>query len=148
MESIEKLRDYYKAKDVPGVHRAINQIADEIEAEIAERYMLLPVDADGVPIRVGDVIKSDYEQPTEVTLIEIAIAKNEEPAYVLYWGDPMRYGDRDNDWGDFPDQPSSYRHVKPRTVEDVLADVLHDSYTMGAADVIAKYAAELRMVGE
>jgi len=35
-----------------------NEIADAIQAEIAERYMKLPVDADGVPIHVGDVLES------------------------------------------------------------------------------------------
>ena len=97
-------------------------IANAIQAEVDERFMELPVDADGVPIHVGDTIASDCEIPTEVTLIEMAMAKGEEPAWVLSWGDSMQYGDEDNDWGRFPDQPSSYRHVKPRTIEDVMAE--------------------------
>lgn len=34
-------------------------IADEIEAEIAEKYMELPVDADGVPIHPGNRVEMD-----------------------------------------------------------------------------------------
>lgn len=43
--------------------RLIAQV-DKVEAEIAERFMELPVDDDGVPIHVGDelsVLDSDFE---------------------------------------------------------------------------------------
>lgn len=66
LESIDKLRDWldYKcicydanknAVELANGHHPdeLYEIADEIEREIAKRYMELPVDADGVPIRVG-----------------------------------------------------------------------------------------------
>ena len=62
LESIEKLRGWVQHIDEnrqlgalagAGKQGLIN-IADEIQAEVDEKYMLLPVDADGVPIRVGD----------------------------------------------------------------------------------------------
>ena len=42
MESIDKLREWSCRTD-------LHEIADEIEAEIAERFIELPTDADGVP---------------------------------------------------------------------------------------------------
>lgn len=79
MKSIEKLREWsrrvtesdpdenivspeYVAQECG---RAALRFADEIEREIAERYQLLPVDADGVPIRVGDVMEFVYDPPQD-----------------------------------------------------------------------------------
>ena len=54
MESIEKLR-YYIDHGIK--HRdELIKLIDAIEREIAEKYMELPVDADGVPIHVGDAM--------------------------------------------------------------------------------------------
>ena len=72
IKSLEKLRSRILLKDIfvrgermsnnnEAYKRAngnANELADEIEAEIAERYMELPVDADGVPIRPGDLLES------------------------------------------------------------------------------------------
>lgn len=38
----------------------LNAIADEIEAEIADNYMRLPCDVDGVPIHVGEHVRGKY----------------------------------------------------------------------------------------
>lgn len=69
MESIEKLRESLKdCTSEAGVEpnrfdtywitaRACDMLIDEIEAEIAEKYMKLPVDADGVP--GGEAMSSD-----------------------------------------------------------------------------------------
>lgn len=144
MESVDKLRDWAKRYGPMGSHDPL-MLANAIEREIAERFVELPVDADGVPIRVGDVVASDYEMPTKVTCIDMSLAEGEEPAWVLMWGDPMRYGDEDNDWGSFPDQPSSYRHVKPRTIEDVLTDLAEDvERGCPPLNAVAKYIGQLR----
>ena len=37
----------------------LTKIADRIDSELAERYVSLPLDADGVPIHVGDKLKDD-----------------------------------------------------------------------------------------
>lgn len=52
LESIEKLREYAKLDNV--LYQDVLDYADEIEREISERYMLLPVDADGVLWRHDD----------------------------------------------------------------------------------------------
>lgn len=82
LKAIEKLREYSHLDDNkwtieegetvrvfgsrPNDVGAVNwgeqwrKIADEIEAEISERYMPLPVDADGVPIYVGMRVYNPY----------------------------------------------------------------------------------------
>lgn len=57
------------------------KIADEIEAEIAERFMELPVDADGVPIHVGDELSVPMEDFTYETAEAIGIS----PDSVLFF---------------------------------------------------------------
>ena len=96
-----------------------------IEAEIAERYMELPVDADGVPIHQYDKVEIDG-LPTPVDVIEIA------PIYTYCGaavGCPLEH----------------VRHVKPRTVEDVLADFAAEVEN-GHNDIetARRYADELR----
>ena len=49
----------------------LNAIADEIQAEVDSRFMELPLDADGVPIRVGDVVAAQDEQPFEVRAFQL-----------------------------------------------------------------------------
>lgn len=64
MESIENLR-YYIDHGIN--HRdELIKLTDAIEREIAEKYMLLPVDALGVPIHVGDVVSLKGGEPFEV----------------------------------------------------------------------------------
>ena len=73
LESIEKLRDEARRCFVstPAMESLL-ECADEIQAEIDSRYMLLPVDAVGVPIHVGDEVV-DYETPRRV----VAVTSNE-----------------------------------------------------------------------
>ena len=37
-------------------HDEFDRLVDEVEREIERDYMRLPVDADGVPIRCGDIV--------------------------------------------------------------------------------------------
>lgn len=57
MKSIDRLRDANVLLTWENGTLRANELADEIEREIAERYMELPLDADGVPIHVGDVVR-------------------------------------------------------------------------------------------
>ena len=163
LESIEKLREL--ACDINGSeivdhmqlypscvfdgawldswHCEFDRVLEALEREIAEKYMELPVGADGVPIHVGDILKSKYApKPFEVESMELS-------STWTVW-------DKENGatrW------PGECRHVKPRTVEDVLEEALYkaanldrrDGYWPSAADVtniVEKYAGELRMVGD
>lgn len=42
---------------------------DEVERELEERYMLLPLDKDDVPICVGDKVVSEYGEETRVIAV-------------------------------------------------------------------------------
>lgn len=137
MESIEKLRtaarNMAKGRNLEH-HEECNLlllIADEIEAEIAERYMKLPVDADGVPIHEGDLMDSNAFGVVEVEgFIHGAVAfwiYDPQPAHVAT-------------------SPANLLHHKPRTLENVLEDMLieKDETDLCSMGLIAKYAAEIR----
>lgn len=112
------------------LHMVLGAAADCFDTpEDAVRYlqgetsMLLPVDSDGVPIRVGDKIE-----------------------HRGHTGDVWLFGANEIMCTDRVCYPIEECHlVKPRTLEDVLADfaaeVEHDNNTIETA---RKYAAEIR----
>lgn len=105
---------------------------DAIQAEVDERFMELPVDADGVPIHVGDLVALNYGEPFKVGGIRDAGNQWHIFRYEL------------NRWW----SPLDLHHVKPRTLEDVLRE-FGDWYahTKGGCDedtVMSEYAAEIR----
>lgn len=85
---------------------AINAIADEIEAEIAERFMELPVDADGVPIRVGDRLEGWKFPIDEISFAATGIALD----------------NCDGEHVTVHMLETDLHHLKPRTLEDVLRE--------------------------
>ena len=136
LESLEKL----KRKDFHPGYRGeptLEMVAAAIQSEVDERYMELPLDADGVPIHVGDKLKGVYK-----TFDVCGIS--EHYAY--------------HDYGRHWDDVRECHHVKPRTVEDVLEDFIKayaewdenlrvDRMEL-RKDLFAKYAAELQMRGD
>lgn len=128
------------------------QFTDEQQRFIDEHYQLLPVDADGVPIRVGDVMEERSGHTFEVASL-------------------MAFGGSDN-WLVLSDprnfasfrEPHDIRHYHAPTVEDVLrefADEMNQNlgmYTGEAIDAdewrdadnktIAEFAAKLRLAEE
>lgn len=121
---------------VPDQHH--NDIADQIETEITEKYMELPKDADGIPIHVGDRLMNGTER-----FIVCAVSQELVFRWVL-----------DEGFGKYATTTSYYskdcRHVC--TVEDVLKnfseaaahDLCANPNTTVSETTIAKYAAELR----
>jgi len=136
MESTDKLREY--GHDCCArVDDAIHDYCDEIEREIAERYMLLPVDADGVPIRVGDELTA-------------AGLYGKVKVCALQYDGKWRVQDKTAGcWRDC----AKLCHVKPRTIEDVLDEmadkIIRQGHLAGltAPEIIAEYADELRSMG-
>lgn len=119
LESIEKLRD---CTWIGG--GKVNEYLDEIEQEISERYMLLPVDADGVPWHVGDI--------TENGNIVNGICFDRCGCH---------FSNTRNDI-----DPSIHRHAKPKTLEDVLCNMI-DQFCLTnetKIEVASKYAKEIR----
>ena len=102
---------------------ACDMLIDELEAEIADNYMRLPCDADGVPIRVGDELEGDF------------IVDYVSPHWVLAVGRSAKHKD-------------SCHHVKPRTLEDVLRDYACDFADSNGPDydeeITRHYADEIR----
>ena len=135
LESIKPLRD---KGYIPGFRGAptLEMVVDDIEKEISERYVLLPVDADGVPIHVGDSITLPNGSRDNVRFITIR-------------EHDMVFNERG--W-----VPGKCTHTKPRTLEDVLHDFANeaeweqssDSYEEIESRLITLYAAEIReMIG-
>lgn len=129
MESIEKLRKW--ARDFEW--SVVAAIADDIEAEIAERYIPLPLDEDGVPIHVGEICYEGGE-PFKVSSIEW------NGICWSAWSKPEKRHIAHH-----------VSHVEPRTIEDVLTDFAEEWMdTNDASETLAKYAEEIRgmMEGE
>lgn len=125
MESVDKLRDANVLLVWGGGTIRANELADEIEREIAERYVELPVDMDGVPWHIGDVVDGHGM----VRSLDLNC----------------------HGWSFFGMEnaidPAIHRHAKPRTVEDVLREFAQGVQGQNAdfADLAAKqYAEEIR----
>ena len=137
IKALDKLREW--ARIATTADDPIWGIIGDIELEIEWRYMELPKDADGVPIHVGDELGSaDGEFDTEMTVNYIAF-DGDEYAIEEYFTEPPTF---------FPGF-RGMKHVKPRTLEDMLTDfviaVREDAnLTNGVARNVDKYAAEIR----
>ena len=164
MESVDKLRNY--GHDCCArIDDAIHDYCDEIEAEIAETeafcrrveeaarnndeldvfgvaYIPLPVDADGVPIRVGD--KLEFGENRNQGIVK---ALNEHMVIAIHVDDDYtNYAKYGLLWN-----ADACRHVKPRTLEDVLEEYYDkrgwdevDNCALNADELTAKYADEIR----
>ena len=138
MESINKLRFHVATrsidshdKDVKVSGKTVLDALNAIDDELSEKYMLLPVDADGVPIHVGDTV-IDFKTERSV----VAIAENVIVMDGYTDGDSIRIGYAFN-----------HHHVKPRMVVDVLLEFVDRyNFAKGGCDeegVVEKYVAEL-----
>lgn len=136
MDSVDKLRDE-SLKFAPNIRRDLNMALNEIEAELAERYQLLPVDADGEVIHLGDRMENN-ERVVRIVLTDGS------------W-EPSVYVEK------LPNVLHEYfcneiSHYHEPTVEDVLTKMLEqavgysDAHTTVAANAIVEYAAKLREV--
>lgn len=149
LESIEKLRKSADeisecatpcgaSPDWMGVRRKVGELADAIEQEIAERYVKLPLDANGEYIHVGDEV--DFLGHSTVD----AIGKDGEVfIFASNWLD-----------GVFVQRACELRHYHKPTLEDVLSDMLKhfgaiEDLTPEVSEYISASAAKIReVVGE
>ena len=119
---------------------------DEIQAEVDERFMELPLDADGVPIRVGDVLDppSDCDDYVTCQVVKLTYDLFEKEWY--FEGEAV--GSFMGFCGYF--DTAGWTHHKPRTLEDVLCDFANDVAMQGhqigltGRELSEKYAAEIR----
>lgn len=120
-------------------HKAFDAACGEIEREIAERYMELPVDADGVPIHMGDsLVARERTASYRGTVVGIEIGNAENLVGLDGYEGYRRYSF------------NQCRHVRPRTIEDVLEEFAHewnDTHHDDMPALKARYADELRSMG-
>lgn len=85
-------------------------------------WVKLPVDADGVPIRVGDTVEEVGEDPTRYTVCGVGTLQD-RPA--VFYGNPSKYGYADG-W----DFAENVCHVQPdsweRIIEDAVKNGMYD----------------------
>ena len=137
MRSIDNLREYaLTAASVNATTRAVLAgYIDEIEREVAD-MVPLPVDADGVPIHVGDVMEWPYG--------------NGEFRVNGIGGNTLFYIDKDSgecEWTAAGDK----RHHHAPTVEDVLREFgkrWDDPAHYAKGELVETFAEKLRLVGD
>lgn len=120
---------------------AIGYVDDRDPETMAENgWVKLPVDADGVPIRIGDVMESKGSGLLfDKASFEVRIMRCDECGWEVY----DRLGDRY--------APSLLRHHHAPTVEDVLREFTHAILNQKAdyrEQNIVKYAAKLRLADD
>ena len=118
---------------------ACDHLIDEIEAEIERDYMRLPVDANNEPIHVGDSMAWGSDE------LEVLAVGNETFCF--------EYKTERNGESFFEYNvvcSCGYTHFKPRTLENVLVDMLEaaigysDAHTDVSLVAVEKYADEIR----
>lgn len=117
-------------------HSTVANLLDNIEAEIAEKYMELPLDADGVSIKVGDMIQFVNEYGGTGSKVEVCAVSN----YYAYYGEGKHFYN-----------VKYCRHVS-LTLEDVLEDFIktYDRWDEKGIDedertaLFSEYATEIR----
>jgi len=138
---VEELRDRDYRNGREDAEGAV-EFADRLKAAVDKRedvtifgvdYTALPLDADGVPIHVGDVLDG-YSKTIEV--VELRYGRS---GWVLISRDGNGYADC-----------AAFTHHHAPTVEDVLTEMVakvieRGELTNGAAQTIAEYAAKLRL---
>ena len=167
MESIDRLREYVRGNCATENERAILRMTDAIEREVEDNarfraeaepfhdrlceaaearedvtlwgvdYTALPVDADGEPVHVGDVM----EWPDCSTAVVVGVGDGT----FFYVED----GEDAAEWSCASDKI----HHRAPTVEDVLAEfaaklIERGELTNGAAQTIAEYAKRLTLAGD
>lgn len=130
--------DRRQREEIQRLHMELESAGGITPDELAKRYMELPVDADGVPIRPGDLIEfSGKGERLSVTHVGWTGRKDPTIAYR-----------RPNGTIDCSCIGEDCHHVRPRTVEDVLFGFWHEfgreSEWKELEGRIGEYADEIR----
>lgn len=138
IKALEDLRVYANGwRNGFGGHPSdVETLADRIEREVSQRFIPLPCDEDGVLIHVGDVVQGlgDAGPVQHIELWDdgwVVVFEFAPGQFTRYSGDAVR-------------------HVKPRTVEDVLADFANEVARQGhqigltGRELAMRYADEIR----
>lgn len=128
IKALEKLRKYTLCDkgERYTAYIGADKIADEIQAEVDNRFMELPVDADGVPIYVGDEIQYVNDQGGTGAKVKVCAIAN---SYAFY----------DNGKHIHAYSSDSTRHAKPDPLNELLCDMIHE---YGCTDALTETVAE------
>lgn len=127
LQSIEK---YFERYTEPKAYPWVSEMLLDIQDEVDSSYMLLPVDADGVPIKPGDCVRGLEGENADARFVTI-------------------HCDGTYDVGSRGWQPHYLQHVNPRTVEDVLTDFANEVARQGhqigltGHELVMRYADEI-----
>ena len=156
MSITDELREYTKHYSVGGSKKdtMLSSIADRIDVEyqkairelnnLADASVLLPVDADGVPIHVGDTVTC-ARSVWEVTGLRLT---------GLAWGVCCTIFNEHGGSGTNVYPPCDLHHYHKPTVEDVLREMFYKAHIYDERemellpDLIAEYAAKLRLADD
>lgn len=145
MDSVEKLRELLKCCGCSDecyscrISYEGGKVIDAIEREISEKYMERPCDCEGVPIFIGDLLKSDE---TNEQLMCRGYSGTMRPGDGKWWTIECSY-DSYSGTSEYVSAKSCH-HVKPRTVEDVLNEFADLPERIDRIAAINRYADELR----
>lgn len=104
----------------------IDDIIGNIEAEIADRFIELPTDADGEAWHLGDAVYRNYrDRDLPNTVNGIYFYDNGEHEIVVRTSPHTSWAPKANE----------VRHDKERTVEDVLRDVWKEALDYAESDI-------------
>ena len=121
LESIEKLREfvgkelYEKERIGHGDYSHLHVLIEDVKREIAEKYMELPVDADGVPIRVGDELENGEYR------LKVTDMSWDGHFWHVYHGS-------------IAIAPCDYTHVKPDKLKERVRKFIHDRRGLNLKD--------------
>lgn len=133
----------------------VEKCLDEIERELEAEYAPLPKDADGVPIRVGDVMEGvdKYDSLKKVMGKVITVSFESDgitDVAIQVWNSDGKAWHR----AYLDTNASVYRHYHKPTVESTLQKLLEqavgysDAHTTVALDAIAEYATKFRLADD
>ena len=120
LETLLRIADRIDAEHQKAVTAAHSNGITEYGSMVAREYVKLPVDADGVPVRVGDVVEFcgfDVDRPTVRTVDGVGA-----DGVFFAWCGERGYQQH---------EAIRYRHHQPDTWERIIEDAIH----AGAAEV-------------
>ena len=133
--------DDYKRGYDEGFASADDWLGQHEDAMAEHGWIRLPKDADGEPIRIGDVLD-------ETTVMTYAFLPANVVGYHECCGKVMPIVEHD---GEFQVDPEFVCHYTKRTVEDVLREFI-DKWLgtphVSERELFAEYAAKLRLAGD
>lgn len=154
MDAIDAAKGKLAALERQGVKPSFHEMWEAvraIEGEVGRRFMELPTDRDGAPIRVGDRMHVRYQAEAK----EVAAIGRLDGKDVVVWADFGLVGGTHaltvkpggGGWDRVSD--SVLGHHRP-TVEELLGDFLAEMQAEGADTrrVMADYASRLALAGD